>query len=396
MTKRYALLGYAGLLMAACAHAPAAAPAASPLSAAPTAAEAGVYYPAAGDAWVRADAAPAGFDSVALAKAVAFAQASEIAWSLDMKEQLAKNTAREPYPDILGPYRDRGHQNGIILRHGYIIAEWGDTRRLDMTFSVAKSYLSTVAGLAFDRAMIRDLDEPVAKSVGDGGYSSAHNAPITWRMHLTQTSEWEGELWGKPDRADRRAGYDRTLRPPGTFWEYNDVRVNRLALSVLRVWKRPLPEVLRAELMDPIGASPTWEWHGYRTSMTEQNGRRVESVSGGGHWGGVLWASTRDHARFGLLLLRRGHWKDRQLLSERWITLATTPTAIRPNYGFLWWLNGDRKLYPSASPRAFFALGSGGNVIYVDPQYDLVAVLRWTATDKIDEFIRLVVASLTP
>src|SRR4026207_1873830 len=130
--------------------------------------------------------------------------------------------------------------------------------------------------------------------------------------------------------------------------------------------------------------------------MTEQNGRRVESVSGGGHWGGGLWASTRDHARFGLLLLRRGHWKDRQLLSERWITLATTPTAIRPHYGFLWWLNGARTLYPPASPRAFFALGSGGNVIYVDPQYDLVAVLRWTATDKIDEFIRLVVASLTP
>jgi CubicO group peptidase (beta-lactamase class C family) len=396
MTKRYALLGYAGLLMAGCAHAPAAAPATSPRSATPTAGEAGVYYPAAGDAWVRADGAQAGFDSVALAKAVAFARASEIAWSLDMKEQLAKNTAREPYPDILGPYRDRGHQNGIILRHGYLIAEWGDTRRLDMTFSVAKSYLSTVAGLAFDRAMIRDLDEPVAKSVGDGGYSSAHNAPITWRMHLTQTSEWEGELWGKPDRADRRAGYDRTLRPPGTFWEYNDVRVNRLALSVLRVWKQPLPEVLKTELMDPIGASPTWEWHGYRTSMTEQSGRRVESVSGGGHWGGGLWASTRDHARFGLLLLRRGHWKDRQLLSERWITLATTPTTIRPNYGFLWWLNGDRKLYPSASSRAFFALGSGGNVIYVDPQYDLVAVLRWTATDKIDEFIRLVIASLTP
>jgi len=398
MAKRYALAGCA-ILAAGCAHAPAAAPvgpATAAVAAAPAGAATGVYYPAPGEAWTRANPAQAGYDSVALARAVAFAQTSEINWSLDMKAQLAKNTAQEPYPDIVGPYRDRGHQNGIILRHGYIIAEWGDTRRLDMTFSVAKSYLSTVAGLAFDRGMIRDLDEPVGKSVHDGGYSSAHDTPITWRMHLTQTSEWEGELWGKPDRADRRAGYDRPLRPAGTFWEYNDVRVNRLALSLLRIWNRPLPAVLKTELMDPIGASSTWEWHGYAASQTEQGGHRVESVSGGGHWGGGLWASTRDHARFGLLLLRRGRWKDRQLLSERWVSLATAPSSMRPNYGFLWWLNGDRKLYPSASARAFFALGSGGNVIYMDPEHDLVAVIRWTATDKIDEFIRLVVASLTP
>jgi len=260
---------------------------------------------------------------------------------------------------------------------------------------VAKSYLSSLAGLAFDRGLIKSLDEPVARTVSDGGYSSAHNAPITWRMHLTQTSEWEGELWTKSDRADRRAGYDRTLKAPGTFWEYNDVRVNRLALSLLRLWNQPLPDVLRKEIMDPIGASPTWEWHGYRTSMTEQDGKRVESVSGGGHWGGGLWASTRDHARYGLLLERRGRWKDRQLLSERWVALATTPTPIRPNYGFLWWLNTDRKLYPAAPATAFFALGSGGNVIYMDPEHDLVAVVRWMATDKIDGFLRQLLGALT-
>jgi CubicO group peptidase (beta-lactamase class C family) len=353
------------------------------------------YYPPAGAAWARRRPAELAIDSTSLAKAVAFAQASEIDWSLDMKEQLARNTAREPYPEILGPFKDRGHQNGVVIRHGYIAAEWGDTRRVDMTFSVAKSYLSTVAGLAFDRGMIQDLDSAVGRTVTDGGYTSSHNAPITWRMQLTQTSEWEGELWGKPDRADRRAGYDRTLQAPGTFWEYNDVRVNRLALSLLRIWNRPLPEVLRRELMDPIGASSTWEWHGYRTSTTEQAGRQIESVSGGGHWGGGVWASTRDHARFGLLLLRHGRWKDRRLLSDRWVTLATTPTPIRPVYGFLWWLNTDGKQYPAAPPGSFFALGAGGNVIWMDPQHDLVVVVRWMSTDRINEFMRLVVASLT-
>ena len=378
----------AAVLWTACGGSASLPPAAPPATAA-------VYYPDPGDGWRRVRPADVGLDSVGLARAVATAQASEINWSLDMKQQLATNTAREPNPEILGPYLDRGHQNGIILRHGYIVAEWGDTRRLDMTFSVAKSYLSMVAGLAFDQGKIADVDQPVGKTVSDGGYQSAHNQPITWRMHLNQTSEWQGELWGKPDRADRRMGYDRTLQTPGTFWEYNDVRVNRLALSLLRVWNRPLPEVLRTELMDPIGASSTWEWHGYRTSLTEQGGRQVESVSGGGHWGGGFWASTRDHARVGLLLLRQGHWKNRQVLSERWLALATTPTPIRPNYGFLFWLNTERRQYPSASARAFFALGAGGNVIYIEPEHDLVMVLRWTATDRIDEIIRLVVSSLT-
>jgi CubicO group peptidase (beta-lactamase class C family) len=352
------------------------------------------YYPPSGEGWARKSPGEEGFDSTRLAAAVSFAQASEIDWPTDMKQQLALFTAKEPYPDILGPYRDRGHQNGIVIRHGVIVAEWGDTRRVDMTFSVAKSYLSTVAGLAFDRGMIKDLDQPVARMVGDGGYSSVHNAPITWRMHLNQTSEWEGDLWGKPDRADRRNGYDRTLGVPGTVWEYNDVRVNRLALSLLRVWNRPLPEVLKQHIMDPIGASSTWEWHGYRTSTTRQGGRRIESVSGGGHWGGGVWASTRDHARFGYLLLRRGRWKNRQLLSDQWVTLATTPATIRPGYGFLWWLNTDRKLYPSATARSFFALGAGGNVIWMDPEDDMVVVVRWMATDKIDEFMRRIRSAL--
>jgi CubicO group peptidase (beta-lactamase class C family) len=213
-------------------------------------------------------------------------------------------------------------------------------------------------------------------------------------MHLNQTSEWEGDLWGKPDRADRRNGYDRTLAAPGTVWEYNDVRVNRLSLSLLRVWNRPLPEVLKREIMDPIGASSTWEWHGYRTSTTRQDGRQIESVSGGGHWGGGVWASTRDHARYGYLLLRRGRWKQQQLLSDKWVTLATTPAAIRPDYGFLWWLNTGRDTYPAATPHSFFALGAGGNVIWMDPEDDLVVVVRWMSNDKINEFMRLVLASM--
>lgn len=353
------------------------------------------YYPAAGAAWQRKSAADVGMDSTALAAAVAFAQSKEIGFLKDMAAQVREQTKNEPYPDVLGPTRDRTGQNGIVIRHGYIVAEWGDTEKVNMTFSVAKSYVATMAGVALDRGMIRSVGDKVADYVKDGGFDSPHNAKITWHMLLNQTSEWEGTLFEKPDVADRREGRDRALRAPGTFWEYNDVRVNRASLSIMRVWGEPLPAVLKREIMDPIGASPTWEWHGYRTSFVDLKGQRVQSVSGGGHWGGGVWASTRDHARFGLLHLRRGKWNGKQLLSEKWIDMATTPTDIRPVYGYMWWLNNEKGMTAAgATPKSFFARGAGGNTIWVCPELDMVVVTRWLDTRVTNDFMKMMQAAV--
>ncbi len=355
------------------------------------------YYPGPGASWQRKRATDVGMDSTALAAAVAFAQSKEIGFLTDMAAQVREQTKNEPYPDVLGPTRDRTGQNGIVIRHGYIVAEWGDTEKVDMTFSVAKSYVATTAGLALDRGLIRNVNDRVADYVKDGGFDSPHNAKITWHMLLNQTSEWEGTLFEKPDVADRREGRDRTLREPGTFWEYNDVRVNRASLAIMRVWGEALPTVLKREIMDPIGATPTWEWHGYRTSWVDLKGQRVQSVSGGGHWGGGVWASTRDHARFGLLHLRRGKWNDKQLLSEKWIDMATTPTDIRPVYGYMWWLNNEKGTTAAgATPKSFFARGAGGNTIWVCPELDLVVVTRWLDTRVTNDFMKMVQAAVTP
>jgi CubicO group peptidase (beta-lactamase class C family) len=350
------------------------------------------YFPPR-DAWERKRPAEVAMDSGALQAAIEFARANENRFPRDLRRALEERNVSEPYPELLGPFRERGGPAGLVIRHGYIVASWGDVDRVDMTFSVAKSYLATVAGLALDDGLIRNVNDPVRAYVRDGGFEG-RNATITWHHLLTQTSEWEGTLWDKPDVADRREGRDRVLRQPGTFWEYNDVRVNRTALALLRVWKRPLPEVLKERIMDPIGASSTWEWHGYRNSFVEIDGKRMQSVSGGGHWGGGVWASTHDHARFGLLMLRRGAWGDRRLLSEKWITMATTPTPIKPVYGYMWWLNPDRARYRSASPSSVFALGAGGNVIWIDPEHDLVVVTRWLAEQRVDEFMGLVMKAV--
>ena len=321
----------------------------------------------------------------ALRAAVEYAQEHEIRWPRDL-EPLLVAAEKPPHNEALGPTRRRGPASGLVLRHGYLVAEWGEPHRADVTFSATKSYLSTIAGLAYDSGRIASLDGLVGEAIDDGGFEPPHNSKITWHHLLQQTSEWEGTLFGIPDLVDRNRssslggppkGTHRELREPGTFWEYNDVRMNRLSLALLRLWREPLPDVLRRELMDPIGASDRWEWHGYRNSWVDVAGRRMQSVPGGAHWGGGLWIDCFDHARFGLLLLRRGEWGEKRILSEDWIERATTPCPENRCYGYLWWLNTDRALYPGASPAAFAAQGAGGNVVLIEPERDLVIVCRW-------------------
>ena len=164
------------------------------------------------------------------------------------------------------------------------------------------------------------------------GFRSLAEAMYLRDHLLRQTSDWQGTLWGKPDWADRPVGVTldeqehRKLWEPGTHFKYNDVRVNVMALAALQVWRRPLPEVLNEYIMEPIGASSTWRWYGYENSWVEIDGRKVQSVSGGGHWGGGMFINAHDMARFGYLTLRRGKWGDRQLLSEKWLSMALTPT----------------------------------------------------------------------
>ena len=313
----------------------------------------GDYVPGPGDAWEVRAPEDVGMSSTLLQQAVDYSLAHETTdIPMDPGAYLRDRFEGLPYQDIVGPTAERGGVNGVVVKNGYIVAEWGDTDREDMTFSVTKSYLSTVAGLAYDDGLIQDLNDPIGRYVTDGTYASAHNARITWHHLLQQWSEWEGTLWGKPDIADRRRGIDRDLEEPGTFWEYNDVRVNLMAYSLLYVFERPLPEVLKERVMDPIGASDAWRWHGYETSWTEIGGKRMQSVSGGGHWGGGFIIDTRDQARFGLLALRAGMWGEQRLVSTDWFERATTPTEIQPNYGYMWWLNTNRRQFSAAPASA--------------------------------------------
>jgi hypothetical protein len=362
------------------------------------------YFPPAGQ-WQQKPAAELKVDKALLQQAVDYAIAAENKADPDQAiNQATTFGAKEPYDQIIGPMKTRAPANGIIIYKGAVIAQWGDTQAVDMTHSITKTFLTTVTGLAVQQGLIHNLQDKVSSYMPHGVdlYQGAHNSQIRWDQLLRQTSDWQGTLWGKPDWADRPEGKTpadwpkRPLRTPGSHYKYNDVRINLLALSTLYVWRKPLPQVLNEQIMTPIGASSTWRWYGYDNSWIELDGQKIQSVSGGGHWGGGMFINAWDLARFGYLFLRDGKWQDKQLISKEWIKLASTGGSANPEYGFAnWFLNPGRKALPNAPETAVTFQGAGRNIIYIDKENDLLMVARWIGNgDELNQLVGKVLAAL--
>ena len=360
------------------------------------------YFPPSHGAWEKKEPKEFKINSKKLESAIDFAMENEYSGSRDLRIAILKGFAHEPYHKILGPTKKRGGPAGLILKNGYQIASWGDIKRVDMTFSVTKSYLSTVAGLAVDQNLISSK-EKVSTTVWETTFDGSHNQQITWEHLLNQSSDWSGTLWGGHDWADRppKEGSiddwkNRDFYTPGTSFEYNDVRVNLLAYSLLQVWRKPLPQVLKEHIMDPIGASTTWRWFGYDNSWTDLDGHHVQSVSGGGHSGGGIFINALDHARFGLLFLNKGAWNGKQLISQDWIEKATVSSPAQVNYGYMWWLNkkGTSRFWEGVPENVFYAAGFGGNFIVIVPDEELVIVTRWLEPSQIGSFVKGVLDAL--
>jgi len=165
------------------------------------------YLPPPGDQWKTHTPAQEGFDSAKLKAAIDFAVAHETKLSpaldgvIDQRDMRITNPIQfaGPFSDPIGPLAVHAPANGIVIRHGYLVAEWGDTHKVDMTHSVTKTFLSATAGIAFDKHMIRDVNDRVLDYVHPSpDFELPHNQPITWDQMLRQTSGWIGTMWGKP------------------------------------------------------------------------------------------------------------------------------------------------------------------------------------------------------
>ena len=358
-----AVLAAAGTSLVALHHSPFAA---APVAAVEQATATAVYYPPAG-AWAKKSAAELGMDQAALDAAVQFAQSRESTRAMDFSDQ------ERIFGSMLGSVPNiRARTNGVVIYKGYVVAEFGDTTWADPTYSVAKSMMATVAGIAVRDGKIANLDEPVGRTVKDGGYDSPRNALVTWKMHLQQETEWEGDDVRQEGRLRRHRGVRRgraqaaraeARRAPST-----NTTTSASTASACRCCapsSSSVPDVFRREIMDVIGASNTWRWIPYHNSFVDVDGRQMASVSGGTRWGGGMWINAQDMARFGYLWLRGGKWGDRQILPPDYVKAAITPSAHGPDYGYLWWLNTQGKNYPGLPANAYGARGAGSNTITI-------------------------------
>ena len=217
-------------------------------------------------------------------QAVQFAVDHETAWSRDTGAAWGiHHQDPPPWNRLLGPVHARGPVSGTIVVNGQTLTSWGEPERADLTFSVAKTYLALLAGVAHDRGLLPDVEEPVGARVRGIGFDAGRNAQVTWEHLLQQTSEWEGECFGVPDQVDRYRTRAVSRRRGG--------RQERRSAPARR---RPAPTGNTTTCASTSSRSPCCTCSGARCprcSATASCNRSVPATSGAG-WGTTMRGST--------------------------------------------------------------------------------------------------------
>jgi CubicO group peptidase (beta-lactamase class C family) len=244
-------------------------------------------------------------------------------------------------------------------------------RTLETSFSVAKSFVSTLVGIAIAQGRIRSLDDPVTRYVPELARRDPRFRRITIRDLLSMRSglryEESGFPWPFGDDTYTYYGVDlrkealertKVEQRPGTRWLYNNYNPLLLGLVLERATGRSVSDDMSRVLWRPLGAAHDASW------SLDSDRSRFEKMESG------VNATARDYARFGLLFLHGGAWNGNRIVSRAWVRAATTAVTRTdfPNpYGLFWWIDGRRR-------GRFFALGNYGQYVYVDPVADVVVV----------------------
>ncbi|MEW6344150.1 MAG: serine hydrolase [Pseudomonadota bacterium] len=263
-----------------------------------------------------------------------------------------------------------GSTSGMIVQHGVVVAEWGDVARKSNLHSARKSFMSALIGIAAARGQI-NLDETLDQLGIDDNEPSLTSTEkqATVRMLLEarsgvyhptvyETAQMEAS---KPPR------YSHT---PGTFWYYNNWDFNTVGAIYEKATGQHIFEALKTEIANPIGMQD------YQSS----DGHYVSGGLATRYPAYPFNMSARDLARFALLYLHNGRWRDQQIVPADWVAESTTSYSNTPTggYGYMWWTST-----PSSGPRGpkvallrptYWADGSHGQYAVVVPSLDLVVV----------------------
>ena len=247
-------------------------------------------------------------------------------------------------------------QSVLVIRNGAIVAEWyanGKTRDDHVTsWSVAKSFLSAIVGIAVELGDLPSVDEPLATYIPE--FQGTDKEAITFRHALQMRSGLEpyavDNIYLQTDQL--AWGIERDVaEAPGGTWAYQNGDSMLVSRGLEAAMGRPFIEYANEVLLEPLGMDAKW-W-------TDSVGNALGYC--------CLDATARDFARFGLLFSRTGDWNGTTLVPPAWVLESTQPTASDMDYGLHWWsFNGGS---------SFAAIGADGQSIWVFPSFDLI-VLR--------------------
>jgi CubicO group peptidase (beta-lactamase class C family) len=279
-----------------------------------------------------------------------------------------------------------GSGSGRVIRYGRLVMQWGDQKRRYDLKSTTKAIGVTAVGLALKDGKIGGLKDQAKKYHPMLGVPPESNAETGWLDKITLF-----DLATQTAGFDKPGGYTKLLFEPGTKWAYSDGGPNWLAECITLAYGQDLNTLMFERVFGPIGIKSsdlTWRNNNYRPK--EINGiKRREFGSG-------FSANVDAMARIGYLYLRRGRWRDKQIIPASFVDAArTVPPAIRglavvkrdryfnasDHYGLLWWNNDDGTM--AKVPRdTYWSWGLYDSLIVVIPSLDIVAARAGKSLNK--------------
>lgn len=297
--------------------------------------------------------------------------------------------AKEPELQQALAFAQQKKSKGVVVLHrGRILAEeywdgWTQTKP-HPAYSASKSFVSTLVGIAIEQGKIKSLDQPVADILPEWKGKPRYEK-ISIKHLLSMSAGLEGGkrnfFRGLLARDERRFAMNLPIdAPPGTVWEYHNSAYRLFFPLLEEATEENLQEYSEQKLFEPLGMRHT-KWLSKRFNRNQYT---------------FLETTPRDAARFGLFILRKGKWQDKQLVPKDWVEQATTPAnpKLNPSYGYLWWLNGGSfhyrplrakrrgPIFPGCPDDAFAAIGKDSQVIYIVPSLDLVVTRFGDAPDR--------------
>ncbi|MFO1328497.1 MAG: serine hydrolase [Rubrivivax sp.] len=280
--------------------------------------------------------------------------------------------------------RELGTEAALVVHRGAVVHAFGDIERPLAAYSVRKSVLGALLGMAHARGQL-DLQATLAQLDIDDvqGLIDAERQATVQQLLQSRSGVYHGAAYETAEAAATRPL--RGSHVPGSFWYYNNWDFNALGTIHRRVTGIDVFEALERELARPL------QWQDFRR---EAHTRWVfERVSRHGAY--TMELSTRDLARLGLLMARGGRWRDQVLVPEAWIDESARPWSVLgagwQAYGYLWWV--PQRAWPFWTRREgelFFASGNYGQYLWVDRARDLVVVHRTSGFSLLRRSVDLV------